>query len=81
MAESIHSTAAVTADSQKSLRAHLQRQQDIANNICGIFEALSILDNEGCAPGAVTSLINVGRSLADDIAEALDIVNLPGVEA
>lgn len=81
MAEPINSTTAARPDSQKSLRAHLQRQQGVANNLCGIFEALTILDSEGCAPGAVTSLISVGRCLADDIAEALDVVNLPGVEA
>lgn len=59
------------------LRKHIQDQQGIATNLCGVFEALSILDNEGCAPGAVTSLISVGRNLAEALNEGLDIVNLP----
>lgn len=60
-----------------TLHKHIQDQQDIATNLCGVLEALSILDNEGCAPGAVTSLVSVARNLAEGLAEGLDIVNLP----
>jgi hypothetical protein len=62
------------------LHKHIQAQQGIAHNLCGLFEALAILDNEGCAPGAVTSLIGVGRNLAEALNDGLDSVNLPGAK-
>ena len=64
-----------------SLHRYIQSQQDAATNLCGVMEALSILDSEGCAPGAVTSLISVGRSLAEALSDGLDSVNLPEVDA
>ena len=64
-----------------TLRKYLQDQQDIGTNLCGVMEALTILDSDGIAPGAVTSLISVGRSLAETLTRNLDIVNLPEVEA
>jgi hypothetical protein len=64
-----------------TLHKHIQNQQDISTNLCGVMEALAILDNEGCAPGAVTALISVGRSLAESLNQGLDSVNLPEVRA
>ena len=42
-----------------TLRQHIQNQQDLACNLCGVIEAMHILDNEKVAPDAVTALLNV----------------------
>ena len=62
-----------------ALHAYIQGQQDVACNLRGVLEAMAILDNEGCAPSAVTSLINVAVNLAEALAEGLDSVRLPEV--
>ncbi|WP_175453413.1 hypothetical protein [Paracoccus tibetensis] len=41
------------------------------------MEAIDVLDDEGIAKNAVTCLIRIARSLADQIKEQLDSVNLP----
>ena len=62
-----------------TLHQHIQAQQDISTNLCGVLQAISILDNEGCAPGAVTSLVNVAISLAEELNRGLDFTHLPEV--
>ena len=60
-----------------SLRAHIALQQNVATQLCGVLEALDILDNEDVAPGARTALINVALSMAIELNRNLDSVNLP----
>lgn len=60
-----------------ALHKHIGKQQALACNLCGILEALSVLDNEDRAPGTVTSLFSVARMMAEDLNQSLDSVNLP----
>ena len=59
------------------LQKYIQEQQDLACNLCGVIEAIHILDNDNVAPDAVTALVNVAQSLASELNAGLDSVNLP----
>lgn len=61
-----------------ALHQHIQKQQDKAVTLCGVIEAIAILDNEDMGRGsAVTSLIQVAGQLIDEITNGLDNVHLP----
>lgn len=60
-----------------ALHKHIQHQQDLSCNLQGVIEAMCILNNEKIAPDALTSLLNVARSLIEDLNTNLDKVNLP----
>ena len=62
---------------QSKLHEHINDQQVRAMHLQGILEALEILDNEGVAPSAVTSLIIIAKNLATEINEQLDSAVLP----
>jgi hypothetical protein len=47
----------------------------------GVLEALAILDNEKCAPSAVTALIVVAGDLASQLNIGLDSLSLGKVTA
>ncbi len=64
-----------------ALLKHIEKQQSIAMNLCGVIEALAILDNEGVGANAITSLLNVAGDLANQLNDGLDSVRLPEVGA
>ena len=74
MAENCHNTPGLAHEAWK---AHCSDVQTTAMQLCGVMEAIDILDDEGAAKNAVTCLIRIARSLADQINEQLDSVNLP----
>lgn len=64
------------------LRKHVQQQQDTSCTLCGVIQAIGILDAEGVGQGgAITALIQVAQKLADEINDKLDVINLPEGEA
>lgn len=69
--------AANDAQTTAAYRDHCANVQTTAMQLCGIMEAVDILDEQGVAKNAVTCLIRIARSLADQINEQLDSVNLP----
>lgn len=60
-----------------ALLAHIQNQQDLACNLCGVIRAIHILDNKKVAPGAVSALLDVAMALSGDLNCNLDHVSLP----
>ncbi|WP_112310355.1 hypothetical protein [Pseudogemmobacter bohemicus] len=65
-----------------TLRQHIQNQQDMSCTLCGVIEAIAILDNEGRGQGtAVTALIQVAGELAEKLNHNLDSINLPEAAA
>lgn len=60
-----------------ALRQHIQKQQDLARTLCGVIEAMHILDNDKAAPEAMTALLNVALTLSSDLNRNLDRVALP----
>lgn len=66
-----------TAPGLPALFQHIQKQQDLACNLCGVIEAVHILDNGKVAPDAVTALLNVALMMAADLNRNLDLVSLP----
>jgi hypothetical protein len=68
-------------DLSPALHRYLQDQQSTAVQLEGVLEALAILDNEKCAPGAVTALIVVAGDLASQLNIGLDSLSLGKVRA
>lgn len=60
-----------------TLREHIQDQQATGVTLCGVIEAMAILDNEGTGANAISSLIIVAGNLARQITDGLDSANLP----
>jgi hypothetical protein len=60
-----------------ALRKHVEDQQTRSCQLIGVLEAIATLDNEGIAPNAVTTLIQVALNIANEIDTGLDCVNLP----
>ncbi|MFC0201173.1 hypothetical protein [Paracoccus rhizosphaerae] len=74
MATHCHNTPGT---SDEALRQHCSGVQTTALQLCGVIEAIEILDDAGTAANAVTCLIRIARSLADQVNNDLDSVNLP----
>lgn len=60
-----------------TLLDHIQNQQARAMHLEYILEAAMVLDNEGLAPAAISSLISTARDIAGELNAALDSVALP----
>ena len=60
-----------------TLRKHVQDQQDACTDLCGVLEALRVLDNDDLAPSAQTTLIGVALEMARKLNDNLDSVALP----
>lgn len=56
---------------------HCAKLQTTSLQLCGVIEAIDLLDNEGIGRNAVTCLIGIARSLADEINDQLDSTSLP----
>lgn len=61
-----------------ALQTHCSDVQVTATQLCGVLEAIAILDNENVGANAVSSLIGVAITLADTINQQLDSATLPG---
>lgn len=60
-----------------ALLVHIQHQQDTATALCGILDALAIMDGACHEPATLTGLIVVAGKLAASICRELDSVRLP----
>ncbi|UFS67756.1 hypothetical protein LO749_16830 [Paracoccus denitrificans] len=61
----------------RTILDHIQKQQDAAANLETVLSALEDLRLANLSPKVQTELIVMSRTLAHDLALALDIVNLP----
>lgn len=59
-----------------AMKAHCSDVQTTALRLCGVIEAIEILDDAGAA-NAVSCLVRIARSLAEEVNNQLDSVNLP----
>ena len=74
MADNCHNTPGI---SDEALRRHCSDVQVAATQLCGVMQAIELLDDEGIGGNAVSTLIRIARSLADKVNNDLDCVNLP----
>ncbi|MCG6112612.1 MAG: hypothetical protein MEQ74_10580 [Paracoccus sp.] len=74
MADHCHNTTVMT---DEPLRRHCGDVQVAATQLCGVMQAIELLDDEGTGGNAVSTLIRIARSLAEKVNNDLDSVNLP----
>ncbi|WP_042246336.1 hypothetical protein [Paracoccus sp. PAMC 22219] len=74
MADHCHNTPRI---SDEPLRRHCSDVQVAATQLCGVMQAIELLDDEGIGGNAVSTLIRIARSLAEKVNTDLDSVNLP----
>lgn len=60
-----------------AILGHCANVHHTSVQLCGVIEAMQLLDAEGVGANAVTALLTIARSLADEINDQLDYTRLP----